>query len=343
MPYTRLDLSTQSDIEALNHADWRPDAIAQHLVNRPGIASVYRMRNNLAMYGSRYCPYQSKPGPRRSITTAARLSLLAYLEDKPWILQSEMVMFLEEEWGIETSQPSVSRMLKEHGISHKQGHRGSNEQNEALKDAWQAEMKTDFTAEMLIFLDECLFKEQTGWRLMAYAAIGDPARWQADNRRGATHSVLAAMTTDGYLPCTGIKRGFFNGDQFVDWLENRLLPHCSRYPGPRSVICLDNLSIHHDPRVDDIINRHSMLIRYLPPYTPEYSPIELSFNVLKSWMRKHFVYLKDGYQGHFEAFLEYAVKASKCDSHAVQFFRHSCEGGYKFEGDYEAYMRELRS
>lgn len=42
---------------------------------------------------------------------------------------------------------------------------------------------------------------------MAYIAIGDPARWQADNRRGDTHSVLAAMTTDGYLPCTGIKRG----------------------------------------------------------------------------------------------------------------------------------------
>lgn len=79
------------------------------------------MRNNLAMYGSRYYPYQSKPGLRRSITKAARLSLLAYLEDKARDLQSKMVMFLEEEWVIETSQPSVSRMLKEYSISYKQG------------------------------------------------------------------------------------------------------------------------------------------------------------------------------------------------------------------------------
>lgn len=45
--------------------------------------------------------------------------------------------------------------------------------------------------------------------------------------------------------------------------------------------------------MDDIIDRHSMLIRYLPPFTREYSPVELSFNVLKSWIKKHFVYLKD--------------------------------------------------
>ena len=314
MPYTRLDLSTQSSIEALTHADWRPGAIAQRLVDRPALASVYRMRSNLAMYNRRYCPYQSKPGPRRQITTAAKLSLLAYIDDKPWILQCEMVMFLDEEWGIEVSQPSVSRLLKENRISHKQGTRSSDRQNEALKDAWQAEMKTDFTAEQLIFIDETLLKEQTVWRLMAYAAIGDPARWQADNRRGATHSILAAMTTEGYLPCTGIKRGFYNADQLIDWLENRLLPHCSRFPGRRSVLCLDNLSVHHDPRVDDLINRKGMLIRYLPPYTPEYSPIELSFNVLQTWMRKHFVHLKDAYQGRFEVFLEYAVKTSKCDS-----------------------------
>ena len=203
------------------------------------------------------------------------------------------------------------------------------------------EMKTYFTAKQLIFIDKTLFKEQTGWRLMAYAAIGDPARWQADVRRGTTHSVLAAITTEGYLPCIGIKRGFFKANNLVDWLENRLLPHCSEFPSPRSVLCLDNLSTHYDPRMDKLINRKGILIRYLLPYIPEYSPIELSFNVLKSWIRRHFEYLKDTYQGKFEAFLEYAVQNSGCNKYAVSFFRYSCEGGYKFEGNYEAYIREL--
>ena len=113
MPHLRLDLDTQSSIKALTRADWKPRAITQKLVNRPYLASIYRIRNNLAMYNSRYCPYQSKPGPRKVITTAAALSLIAYIDDKPWVLQVEMVMFLDEEWGIKTSQPLVSRMLKD--------------------------------------------------------------------------------------------------------------------------------------------------------------------------------------------------------------------------------------
>ena len=292
------------------------------------------------MYGEIYRPYQSTPGPRRKITRAAKESLLFYFDNFPWLYQCELVVFLQEEWDIKVSQPTVSRLLAEWRISKKQGQRVG-PQNECLRLAWQADMKTLFTAEMLVFIDESLFKEQTGWRCLAYAPIGDPARWRANQRRGATHSILPALTTDGYLPCTGIKRGFFNADQFIEWLTNSLLPFCNPFPGPRSVLCLDNLSTHHDPRVEQLINEKGMLIRYLPPYSPEYSPIELSFNVLKSWMRKHLVYLRDAYKGNFEAFLRYAVDQSGCDRNAVGFFKHSCEGGYKFEGDLEAYMKEL--
>ena len=41
--------------------------------------------------------------------------------------------------------------------------------------------------------------------------------------------------------------------------------------------------------------------------------------------------------------MRYAIKHSGCDSKAVQLFKHSGGGGYKFEGDYEAYMTELQS
>ena len=53
-------------------------------------------------------------------------------------------------------------------------------------------------------------------------------------RRGETYSILPAYIVDGYLPCTGLKKGFFNKEDFFEWIIYDLLPLCNPYPGPRS-------------------------------------------------------------------------------------------------------------
>ena len=55
---------------------------------------------------------------------------------------------------------------------------------------------------------------------------------------------------------------------------------------PRSVICLDNVSIHLDRRARDAIEAKSCLLPFLPPYSPDYSLIELKFSLLEAWMRR---------------------------------------------------------
>ena len=62
--------------------------------------------------------------------------------------------------------------------------------------------------------------------------------------------------------------------------------------------------------------------------------------MLKAWMRKHFTWLRHAFEGDFKSFLEYSIEHSGCDKKAVEHFRHSADG-YKFEGDYEAFQREL--
>ena len=82
------------------------------------------------------------------------------------------------------------------------------------RNAWIA-FAADVTAEQIIFLDETLFKAQSCWRSMAYTLMGDPARWQDDIRRGDTWSVLPAYTVEGYLRCTGVRKGYFNDEHFL--------------------------------------------------------------------------------------------------------------------------------
>src|SRR5580700_6916400 len=116
---------------------------------------------------------------------------------------------------------------------------------------------------------------------MAYGLIGSLARYADDMARGNTWSILLAYTVDRYLPCTGIRLGFFNGDAFVSWILNELLPHLRLFPEPRGVVCLDKLNVYLDARVQTALEERGYLIRFLPPYSPDFNPIELTFSMLK--------------------------------------------------------------
>lgn len=48
-----------------------------------------------------------------------------------------------------------------------------------------------------------------------------------------------------------IKKGGYNGDDFLQWLRN-LLPLMNAYPGENSVLVLDNCRIHHVEGVEEL-------------------------------------------------------------------------------------------
>lgn len=108
---------------------------------------------------------------------------------------------------------TISRILKRRRLSNKDAQRVGYRQNEELRLNWIAEL-LHVTAEQLVFIDETLFTESTGWRHRVYAPVGQPGRYYADPRRGRSWSVLPAYTVDGYLPCTGFKEGWFNAEAF---------------------------------------------------------------------------------------------------------------------------------
>jgi len=85
------------------------------------------------------------------------------------------------------------------------------------------------------------------------------------------------------------------------------VPLLTPYPGPRSVVILDNCAIHHDEEIRQIIEvecgklqsleycactdsgtcfKGAKLV-YLPPYSPDLNPIEQAFSSIKAWLRRH--------------------------------------------------------
>ncbi len=59
------------------------------------------------------------------------------------------------------------------------------------------------------------------------------------------------------------------------------------YPSEHSVLVLDNARIHHDKDLIEYIESFGGRVEFLPPYSPDFNPIESSFSVIKSFLQKY--------------------------------------------------------
>ena len=73
--------------------------------------------------------------------------------------------------------------------------------------------------------------------------------------------------------------GSIDGDKFCDFVQKCLVPILQPFKGTndRSVVVMDNASIHHVDRVVAAIQQTGALVRFLPPYSPDLNPIEEVF------------------------------------------------------------------
>jgi len=99
-------------------------------------------------------------------------------------------------------------------------------------------------------------------------------------KRGRT-SVIAALNEENInAPMT--YSGTMNGALFLRWLKCFLVPSLTS----GQVVIMDNASIHKVAKVEEIINDAGCSLLYLPPYSPDFNPIENYWAVMKSQIRK---------------------------------------------------------
>jgi DDE superfamily endonuclease len=97
------------------------------------------------------------------------------------------------------------------------------------------------------------------------------------------------------------------------------------YPGLHSVLVMDNASIYHTPELRQMCKEAGVVLLYLPPYLPNFNPIETSFSALKAWMRRNRE-LANAFGNYFEGFLRLAVQQYNIEANAKSYFR-ACKIG----------------
>jgi transposase len=323
---------------------WRQGVPVNTIKTRLGIgrSTAYEWQTNLIQYGSVISPGQALLGRPYVTSKADEMALLRLLETHGWVYQDEMRQWLLEERGVDVSRTTMSDILKRNGWTRKKIEYMSINRSEELRRAYIEDM-VNYSTEDLIFIDESIFNEKTGWRTRGYAPIGEAARYQISLERGNTWSVLPALTIDGYLPCTAIQKGYVNREELIIWLREKLLPTITERYGDRGmVIVMDNCSTHVSADVVDVIQQAGHLIKYLPPYSPDFNPIELTFALLKAWIRRHWVHIR--YESStFGQFLREAVNRSGCDRFAVAQFRHAANGNYLTREQLDTLQARLRA
>ena len=95
-----------------------------------------------------------------------------------------------------------------------------------------------------------------------------------------TLTVLAALTPAGVLASMTVESPT-DGDVFLAYVEQVLCPRLQ----PGHLVILDNLTAHKVPGVRALVEARGACLLYLPPYSPDFNPIEPCWGKIKQCLR----------------------------------------------------------
>jgi transposase len=164
----------------------------------------------------------------------------------------------------------------------------------------------------LVFIDETAVTtnmvRSNGWNPRGQRVVGDVpmGHWE-------TVTFIAGLRQTGIVAPMLIK-GAMNGQAFLAYIEQCLAPTLKR----RDIVVIDNVSFHKVAGVEEAIRAAGAELRYLPPYSPEFNPIELVFHPLKVSLRKAAERTIKALEQRVQSFIR-ALQPSEC----VGYFRHA--------------------
>ena len=132
--------------------------------------------------------------------------------------------------------------------------------------------------DMFIWIDETGSVRRNSIRKYGYALRGLRPVCHHLRVSGRRVSAIPVLTTRG-IEDVFVTTNSVNGDVFEQFIVERVLPIILPFNGsnPRSILLLDNASIHHLERIEEIITGVGAKILFLPPYRPDLMPLEEVF------------------------------------------------------------------
>lgn len=152
------------------------------------------------------------------------------------------------------------------------------ERNEAKRAAWR-EQARGVDPRRFVWIDE------TGSHLgmtrrHSRAPRGQRAYGTAPGSRGKNRTLITSLTLAGFGPGLLLDQPI-DYDTFEGYVIHRLAPTLK----PDQIVVADNLTVHRSERARAAIEATGAQLWFLPPYSPDFNPIEEAFSKVKSFLR----------------------------------------------------------
>ena len=221
---------------------------------------------------------------------------------------------LRERLGVDCTLWTISKALHRLKLTYKKKAIHAAEQDRpdvAQKRAEWKVMQLGLDPSSLIFIDETWIKTNMT-RLRGRAPRGQRLVEKVPHGHWKTTTVVAALGHQG-MCCAMTLDGPVNRDSFESFVEQILCPTLKA----GQIVIMDNLSSHKGERVKELIESAGAKLLYLPPYSPDLSPIEPAFSKFKQLVRSAAHRAADVLWNDLQRMLD---RISPSD--AVGFFQH---------------------
>ena len=223
----------------------------------------------------------------RELTSPAQLFILNLVVEKSGIYLHEIQEELENFMMVIVSLSTICRFLYTSGFTRQRLRTVALQQDTFMREQFILDVSV-YSPEVFIFVDETGADRRNSLRKYAYSLRGKPATNHTLMVRGERVTAIACMSVNGIIDIKTVK-GTSDGDHFYDFLQLHLIPYTMPYNGvnPHSVVVLNNCAIHHVSEATSTLREIGVLVHFLPPYSPDFNPIEEAFSKVKAGLKQN--------------------------------------------------------
>ena len=224
-------------------------------------------------------------GLKRKLTDEMKYFIIHVVLDNPGIMLHEVQKEINDAFTTDVSEGTICKALHQLNFCRKKMRIAATQQDDLLRSMFISEVAF-YKASMFVFLDETGTDRRDTIRKYGYGWRGKPIVSHKLLIRGQHLSTLAFMSTVGLLDCMTVSGGV-NGDVFYEFVHTKLLPHLNPFNGSNihSIVIMDNASIHSVDGIVEMIQQVGAMVMFLPPYSPDFNPIEELFSKVKKTIK----------------------------------------------------------
>ena len=232
---------------------------------------VYKTLQFYHAHGTTYNPHARRQAQRHQLSSIDVSFIRALLSQDHTIYLDEIQEQLLVRRNVHVSVPTLTRTLRRLHFTNKGVSGRAYERNDQLRAVFMNNIADIVTnPDMLMFGDEAAKNERTTARRRGWSVQGSRCVQRKVFVRGRRFSILPILTLDGII-AYDIIEGSVTSDRFLQFLRELVvsfhliciqifstliclqLPLTNPYPGPRSVLILDNCQIHHSEEIRQLV------------------------------------------------------------------------------------------